>query len=53
MYNLSINFKWLDTMIQQQQSMILSPYSGFYDIKVPKDNPKKNFEANELRIWIK
>ncbi len=27
-----------DTMIQQQQTMILSPYSGIYDLIVPKDN---------------
>ncbi|TDF96796.1 IS5/IS1182 family transposase, partial [Paenibacillus piri] len=25
-------------MIRQQQSMVLSPYAGLYDIVVPKDN---------------
>ncbi|AGX43341.1 hypothetical protein CLOBY_23400 [Clostridium saccharobutylicum] len=33
-------------MIKQQQTMILSPYSGIYDIVVPKDNLLR--KINEL-----
>ncbi len=38
LYNDSINFKWVGTMIQNQQSMIFSPYMGIYDLVVPKEN---------------
>lgn len=38
MYNYSINFKWVGTMIKNQQSMIFSPYMAIYDLIVPKDN---------------
>ncbi len=38
LYNYSINFKWVGTMIQNQQSMIFSPYMGIYDLVVPKEN---------------
>jgi len=38
LYNYSINFKRVGTMIQNQQSMVLSPYIDIYDLVVPKDN---------------
>ena len=38
LYNYSINFKRVNSMIQNQQSMIFSPYMGIYDLVVPKDN---------------
>lgn len=28
-YNYNINFEWVDTMIQNQQAMIFSPYYGY------------------------
>jgi hypothetical protein len=28
-------------MVKQQQTMILSPYAGIYDLVVPKDNISK------------
>ncbi|MGF7036294.1 hypothetical protein J2T17_007357, partial [Paenibacillus mucilaginosus] len=33
-------------MIQQQQSLVLSPYAALYDIVVPKDNMLR--QINEL-----
>ncbi len=46
LYNYRINFKWVGTMIQNQQSMIFSPYNGIYDLVVPKDNLLR--KLNEL-----
>ena len=35
-----------DTMLQQQQSLVLSPYMKIYDLVVPKDNLLR--KINEL-----
>ena len=43
LYNYSINSKWVGTMIQNQQSMIFSPYMAIYDLVVPKDNLLRRF----------
>jgi len=46
LYNYSIKFKRVGTMIQNQQSIIFSPYMGIYDLVVPKDNLLR--KLNEL-----
>jgi len=38
LYNYRINYIRVGSMIQNQQSMILSPYMAIYDLVVPKDN---------------
>ena len=43
LYNYCINFKRVGTMIQNQQSMIFSPYMGIYDLVVPEDNLLRRF----------
>ncbi len=45
-YNKSTKMERVDTMIQKQQSIILSAYSEIYDLVVPKDNVLR--KLNEL-----
>lgn len=46
LYDYCIKYKWMDTVIQQQQTMTLSSYMEIYDLVVLKDNLLR--KINEL-----